>query len=85
MKRSDKILSALITMAMTLAFVSVAVFISLHYNSWFVDQDIPRQLTASSSDAHGSTVTLNMDQSGLTSGISDKALDELNIYDFPQG
>ena len=85
MSRADKIISVLITLGMAAVFVCAAVFFALNYNEWFVEQELPPRSAVSFSDVNGSKVVLKMDQSGVKDGISDEALQELNIYDFPTG
>ncbi len=85
MKRSEKIISSLVTFGMIVGFVSVAAFIALNYNNWFVEKEIPEKPAVSFSDTNGSRVQLNLTQSDMSEGISDDALDELNIYGFPTG
>ena len=84
MKKSDKILSALIATAMTLVFVSAAAFFALHYNSWFTQETSARS-AVSFSDTSGNTVTLHMESTGVSEGISDETLYEMNTYGFPTG
>ena len=84
MKKSDKILSALISTAMTLVFVSAAAFFALHYNSWFTQETSARS-AVSFSDTSGNTVTLHMESTGVSEGISDETLYEMNTYGFPTG
>ena len=85
MSRSEKIYSVLITLGMTVVFVCAAAFFALNYNTWFVEEELPPRSAVSFSDVNGSKVVLKMDQSGVKDGISDEALQELNIYDFPTG
>ena len=85
MKKSKKIISAFITFAITALFVSAATFFALNYNDWFVDEEMSAKSAVSFSDISGSKVVLNMTQTNLSAGISDAALDELNIYGFPTG
>ena len=66
-------------------FVSAATFFALNYNDWFVDEEMSAKSAVSFSDISGSKVVLNMTQTNLSAGISDAALDELNIYGFPTG
>ncbi len=85
MKKSDKVISALITFGLTLVFVTAAAYFALHYNRWFVEEQLPANAAVSFSDTNGSRVILNMESTGVTGGISDEALNEMNLYGFPTG
>ncbi|MBQ9901940.1 MAG: L,D-transpeptidase family protein [Clostridia bacterium] len=85
MKQSDRIISSLITFAMAAVFVFAAAYFALHYNRWFVREESQAESIVSFSDVHGSKVVLKMDQSSVSKGISNEALEELNIYGFPVG
>ncbi len=85
MKRWEKGISILITIAITVLFVSAAGFFALHYNDWFVEEEMSSGSAVAFSDTVGSKVVLHMDQSGVGEGISDEALEEMNIYGFPVG
>ena len=85
MKQSERVISGLITFVIATVFVSAAALFALKYNDWFVRQELPAKPVVSFSDVHGSKVVLKMDESSVSEGISDVALEELNIYGFPVG
>ena len=85
MKTSEKILSALVTAAAALAFVSLAAWVALHYNAWFAEKAADDVPAVSGSEITGSRVLLNMPQQEMNTGISDEALGERNLYGFPTG
>ena len=85
MNRCRKIISAFITLIFALFFTTAAAYFALHYNDWFVREELPANTAVSFSDTKGSVIVLNMETARVTEGISDEALDEKNIYGFPTG
>ena len=85
MSKKEKSISALIIFLMTAVFLSAAAYVSLNYNSWFVQDESFEAPVVSFSDTRGNRINLRMNQSGITSGISDETLAERNIYEFPTG
>ena len=85
MNTKRKVLSALITFAIALAFVSAAAFFALHYNAWFVKKEPSAVPADNSSQNLGNRIVLNMEQPRADSGISDETLEEMNVYGFPTG
>ena len=85
MNRCRKIISAFITLVLALFFTTAAAYFALHYNDWFVREELPANTAVSFSDTKGSVIVLNMETARVTEGISDEALDEKNIYGFPTG
>ncbi len=84
-KKSDKIISSLITVLLVFAFLSVSTLFVINYNSLFMEKSPTNQTYNSDSSIHGNKIILNMDTSDISNGISDGELSELNTYGFPQG
>jgi Uncharacterized protein conserved in bacteria len=85
MRKSEKAISFIITLILSVVFFSAASFISLHYNEWFVREEPLPDVAVSFSDTLENRIILNMNQAGIRDGISDETLAEMNLYDFPTG
>lgn len=85
MKKSDSIISVLITVCIAAVFVFAAAVFAMNYNSLFAADNTISEISVSGSDAEGNKITLNLGMSNISEGISDSELKKLNTYNFPVG
>lgn len=85
MKKSDRIISALITFGIAVVFSSAATVFAMNYNSIFNTDKVTDVKNVSSSNVEKNKITLNLGMSDINEGISDSELEKLNKYNFPPG
>ena len=88
-RRSERMISLLITLSIAAAFVSAAMIGVLYYASYAsrsARQTFAEEMPVSGAAVvRGNRLTLDMAMTDVVQGISDSELTELNLYGFPQG